>query len=170
MTVSTSDCVAVLPCTLRTETEKEKSPLASGKPLKKVRDRDDKLADAKGKPEIFAAYKKQLEKKSRGFEAPVAIVDCVQAAVEKPFDDGLAYERERFQGLMRGTQAGAQRYYFFAEREAQKIPDVPKETRARDIKQVGILGAGTRTAVQKEQVRLGLPADGWPTKELLDAL
>ncbi len=34
----------------------------------------------------------------------------------------------------------------------------------------GILGAGTRTAVQKEQVRLGLPADGWPTRALLDAL
>ncbi|MFO1203726.1 MAG: lytic murein transglycosylase [Tabrizicola sp.] len=34
----------------------------------------------------------------------------------------------------------------------------------------GILGAGTRTAVQKEQVRLGLPADGWPTRTLLDAL
>jgi lytic murein transglycosylase len=34
----------------------------------------------------------------------------------------------------------------------------------------GILGAGTRAAVQKEQVRLGLPADGWPTKELLAAL
>ena len=34
----------------------------------------------------------------------------------------------------------------------------------------GILGAGTRTAVQKEQFRLGLPADGWPTRALLDAL
>lgn len=34
----------------------------------------------------------------------------------------------------------------------------------------GILGAGTRTAVQKEQLRLGLPADGWPTSALLDAL
>jgi lytic murein transglycosylase len=34
----------------------------------------------------------------------------------------------------------------------------------------GILGAGTRTAVQKEQARLGLPADGWPTRDLLDAL
>ncbi len=32
------------------------------------------------------------------------------------------------------------------------------------------LGAGTRTAIQKEQLRLGLPADGWPTRELLDAL
>jgi lytic murein transglycosylase len=34
----------------------------------------------------------------------------------------------------------------------------------------GILGAGTRAAVQQEQVRLGLPADGWPTPALLDAL
>src|SRR5690606_38349215 len=34
----------------------------------------------------------------------------------------------------------------------------------------GILGAKTRTAVQREQVRLGLPADAWPTKGLLDRL
>lgn len=34
----------------------------------------------------------------------------------------------------------------------------------------GILGAGTRAAVQKEQVRLGQPADGWPTRALLDVL
>ena len=34
----------------------------------------------------------------------------------------------------------------------------------------GILGAGTRRAVQREQQRLGLPADGWPTQDLLDAL
>ena len=34
----------------------------------------------------------------------------------------------------------------------------------------GILGARTRTAVQAEQVRLGLPADAWPTAALLDAL
>lgn len=34
----------------------------------------------------------------------------------------------------------------------------------------GILGASTRIAVQKEQARLGLPADAWPTVELLDLL
>ena len=34
----------------------------------------------------------------------------------------------------------------------------------------GILGAMTRNAVQKEQKRLGLPADAWPTKQLLDRL
>ncbi len=34
----------------------------------------------------------------------------------------------------------------------------------------GILGAKTRDAVQAEQTRLGLPADAWPTVELLNRL
>jgi lytic murein transglycosylase len=34
----------------------------------------------------------------------------------------------------------------------------------------GILGARTRAAVQKEQIRLGLPADAWPTAALLSKL
>lgn len=34
----------------------------------------------------------------------------------------------------------------------------------------GILGAGTRDAVRDAQLRLGMPADGWPTRELLNAL
>jgi lytic murein transglycosylase len=34
----------------------------------------------------------------------------------------------------------------------------------------GILGAMTRRAVQLEQERLGLPADAWPTRDLLNAL
>jgi len=34
----------------------------------------------------------------------------------------------------------------------------------------GILGAQTRAAVRAEQRRLGLPADAWPTRELLERL
>ncbi len=43
--------------------------------------------------------------------------------------------------------------------------------RGHDVGKIdGILGAATRTAIQKEQIRLGLPADAWPTIELLEAL
>jgi lytic murein transglycosylase len=43
--------------------------------------------------------------------------------------------------------------------------------RGHDVGKIdGILGAATRAAVQKEQVRLGQPADAWPTRALLDAL
>jgi peptidoglycan hydrolase-like protein with peptidoglycan-binding domain len=43
--------------------------------------------------------------------------------------------------------------------------------RGHDVGKIdGILGAGTRAAVRAEQVRLGLPADAWPTRELLNRL
>ncbi|HEY9019506.1 MAG TPA: lytic murein transglycosylase [Paracoccaceae bacterium] len=43
--------------------------------------------------------------------------------------------------------------------------------RGHDVGAVdGILGAGTRAAVRAEQMRLGLPADGWPTAALMSRL
>lgn len=45
------------------------------------------------------------------------------------------------------------------------------KARGYDVGEIdGILGSGTRVAIQKEQQRLGLPADGWATQELLDKL
>ena len=45
------------------------------------------------------------------------------------------------------------------------------EARGHDVGAIdGILGAGTRAAVQDVQAQLGLPADGWPTPELLRRL
>ena len=45
--------------------------------------------------------------------------------------------------LMSGKQARAQQYFFFAERKASKIDGIPDDTRPRDIKRVGVIGAGT---------------------------
>lgn len=43
--------------------------------------------------------------------------------------------------------------------------------RGHDVGKIdGILGAGTRAAVRAEQKRLGLPADAWPTVDLLNRL
>jgi len=76
--------------------------------------------------------------------APENNIKAVEAAVNSAtFDDGLKAERKLFGELMMGAQSAAQRYYFFAERQAQKIPDVPDDTPARAIKKVGVLGAGT---------------------------
>ena len=45
------------------------------------------------------------------------------------------------------------------------------QARGYDVGKVdGILGARTRVAVQTEQVRLGLPADAWPTADFLARL
>ncbi|HEX6080064.1 MAG TPA: 3-hydroxyacyl-CoA dehydrogenase NAD-binding domain-containing protein [Methylomirabilota bacterium] len=113
------------------------------RPLKKIRDLDDKIAPARGKPEIFADFRKSVARQTRGFRAPENCIKAVEAAVNLPFDQGLKRERELFQELLVSPESKAQRYFFFAEREAAKIPDVPADTRSRDIKKAAVLGAGT---------------------------
>ncbi len=120
-----------------------KKVLAENRPLRKVRDNDDKIAAARGKPEIFASVRKANAKKFRGLPAPEACIQCVEAAVNASFDEGLATERRLFQQLVTGTEAIAQRYAFFAQREAAKIPGLPADTPIVDVKKVGIIGAGT---------------------------
>jgi len=117
--------------------------LAENKPLKKVRENNAKLEAAKGHPEIFANFRKANARKFRGFKAPEANIQCIEAAVNQSFEDGLKTERRLFMELMTGAQSAAQRYYFFAERLANKIPDVPDDTKLIPIKKVGIIGAGT---------------------------
>ncbi len=114
-----------------------------GWPLVKIRDFDEKLQAAKDDPEIFTRFRAKTARKTRGFLAPEYNIQCIEAAVNMPFDEGIKFERERFTELMNGTQSAAQRYYFFAERQAAKIPDVPKDTPQIEINTAGIIGAGT---------------------------
>ncbi|RAK57568.1 3-hydroxyacyl-CoA dehydrogenase NAD-binding domain-containing protein [Phenylobacterium deserti] len=117
--------------------------VAEGRPLKKVRENDEKLAPARGHPEAFEAFRKANARKFRGFLAPEYCIRAVEAAVNQPFEQGIQTERQLFMELMMSPQSAAQRYYFFAERAAAKIPDVPEDTATRPIKKVGVLGAGT---------------------------
>jgi 3-hydroxyacyl-CoA dehydrogenase len=118
--------------------------VAENRPLVKVRENNAKLEAARGRPEIFADFRKANARKFRGFLAPEYNIRCVEAAVNSAsFDEGLALEHKLFLELMMGPQSAAQRYYFFAERQANKIPDVPDDTPTRPIAKVGILGAGT---------------------------
>jgi 3-hydroxyacyl-CoA dehydrogenase len=113
------------------------------RPLKKIRDLDDKLAAVRGKPEVFANFRKSVARQIRGFRAPENIIKAVEAAVSLPFAEGLKRERELFAELLTSPESKAQRYFFFAEREAAKIPDVPADTPAKDVKKAAVIGAGT---------------------------
>src|SRR5688572_12588225 len=113
------------------------------RPLKKIRDLDDKLAAVRGKPEVFANFRKSVARQTRGFRAPENIIKAVEAAVSLPFAEGLTRERELFAELMASPESRAQRYFFFAEREAAKIPDVPADTPAKDVRKAAVIGAGT---------------------------
>ncbi len=113
------------------------------RPLVKVRDAEDKIAADKGNNALFADFRKSIARKTRGFLAPEYNIQCIEAAVNKPFEEGLKIEQELFMKLMTGTQSAAQRYMFFAQRQVTKIPDIEPDTEVKDINSVGVIGAGT---------------------------
>ena len=94
-------------------------------------------------PDLFARFRASQARKIRGFDAPNAAIEAVKAAGELSYADGVKKERELFGKLMGGTQSAAMRHYFFAERAANKIDDVPKDTPLIPIRKVGVIGAGT---------------------------
>jgi len=120
-----------------------KKIVAEGRPLKRVRDLEDKVLADRANPGLFAEFRKANARKFRGFMAPESNIKCIEAAVNLPFDEGMAVERKLFMELMTGSQSAAQRYVFFAERQAAKIPDVGDDVAILPIKTVGVIGAGT---------------------------
>ncbi|MBA6293644.1 enoyl-CoA hydratase/isomerase family protein [Colwellia sp. MB3u-70] len=115
--------------------------IAQGGVLKRVRDIAVDKTDASA--DFFAEYRGHLSKRFRQQEAPQRIVECIEAALSQPFDEGLKVERRLFVECMQSTQSAALRHLFFAERMSSKIKGLPKDTQLKDIKRVGIIGGGT---------------------------
>ena len=112
-----------------------------GKALPRIRDARARL-DEDPAP-FFARVRGQVAKESKGYPAPLLIVDCAEAAATRPFDEGRRLERANFDKLVSGPESKALRHMFFAERQTSKIPDVPEDTPVREIKSAAIVGAGT---------------------------
>ncbi|GHF31112.1 3-hydroxyacyl-CoA dehydrogenase [Kordiimonas sediminis] len=104
---------------------------------------DIELDGAKYDEAFFANFRKSIARKTRGFFAPEQCIRCVEAAVSLPLVEGLKKERQYFTECMQNPEAAAMRHLFFAERQVARVPGITKETKRRDIKKVGIIGAGT---------------------------
>ena len=105
--------------------------IADKRPLPRVRDKTDKLAEAKADPGMFDAMRKSIARKARNQKAPYNCIAAVEAAATLPFDEGLETERELFAELENSDEAKALRYAFFAEREVAKIPGAARATASR---------------------------------------
>ena len=92
---------------------------------------------------VLEQYRAGVEKKMKGFFAPMQCVEAVKAAYSLAFDDGLKREQELFMKCMDTPQARAQQHFFFAERAASHVSDYDKSTNTRDIQSVAVIGAGT---------------------------
>ena len=113
--------------------------IAAGPPHPLARDRTPALADAG----IFEATRARLAQRARGRRAPLACLECVEAALTLPFDEGLAKERALFEECVKSPESAALRHVFFAERAARKVPGIAKDTSARTIESAALVGAGT---------------------------
>ena len=132
--------------------------VARGAALPRIRDRDDRLQEAREDPAVFEQFRRSIARKSRGFIAPEYNIRCIEAAVSQPFDEGMKTEARLFTELMRSPQAAAQQYFFFAERQAARIPDIPRDTPELPIARVGVIGAGTMGGgIAMNMVNVGIP-------------
>ena len=112
----------------------------AGLPLKRARDLDIHFPNAEA---FFDFARGAVAPLAKNYPAPGRCIDAVEAAVSKPFDEGMKAERAAFTELLSSTESKALRHVFFAIRAASKIPDVPPGTPPRPVGSVAVIGAGT---------------------------
>ncbi|HUD93909.1 3-hydroxyacyl-CoA dehydrogenase NAD-binding domain-containing protein [Sphingobium sp.] len=116
------------------------SKAAEGGPWPIAIERSDKVGNVD--PKIFEDVRARNAAKWKGMVAQHEIVKCVEAATRLEPREGLAFEREAFQVCLKSPAREALIHLFFAERAAAKV-DGTEGVKPREIRSVGIIGAGT---------------------------
>jgi len=119
--------------------------LATHAPVRRTRDGQALVANREATQAAIVAARADTAKKSRGLFSPMKIIDCVEAALNDSFDDGLRFERKQFLECLDSPQRAGLIHAFFAEREVQKAPETKSAT-PRPINTVGVIGGGTMGA------------------------
>jgi len=119
-----------------------RSRAAAGE-TRKSRELGANIADRALAAATFDAARLALRKSARGAHAPFAAVDAIEAGVLRGFDAGSAAEIEIFADCVLSEESRNLIRLFFAEREAAKIPGLPKDTPVGDIRSAAVVGAGT---------------------------
>lgn len=112
------------------------------RPRVDIRETDDKISADRNNPEVFDKARKFAKRKLAGQFAPEKLIEAVEAAVAGDYEAGLAAERACTDECLAGSQRAAMIHLFFAEREAAKIPGLPKDTAVADIKTIAVVGLG----------------------------
>lgn len=125
------------------------------KPLPKVRD----LTIDYPLHEGFLQFSRNIVKDiAAPYPAALKVIQALSDAMRLPFEEGLAQERKHFLELMNTAESRAMRYAFFAQRNTHKVPDLAQDTPKRDIRKVGIIGAGTMgSAITMNFINVGIP-------------
>ncbi|MFS4552909.1 3-hydroxyacyl-CoA dehydrogenase NAD-binding domain-containing protein [Comamonas resistens] len=119
--------------------------LAQGAPLRPVSATPGRLADKAAAQAELDVLRADTAKKSRGLFSPLKIIDCVQAALDLSFAEGLKFERAQFLACIDSPQRAGLIHAFFAERETAKIPEA-RAAQPRAFSKIAIIGGGTMGA------------------------
>ena len=114
--------------------------IAEKKPLKRIRDIRIDYPSHEG---FLQFCRNTVKSVAAPYPAAEKVINAISAAITLPFDQGVLKEREYFLELMNTSVSRAMRYAFFAQRSTSKVADLPKEVVLKEIKKVGIIGAGT---------------------------
>ncbi|QYY29016.1 enoyl-CoA hydratase/isomerase family protein [Cupriavidus pinatubonensis] len=129
--------------------------LEQGAPLRRTRDLA--IADKAAALAELDTLQAETAKKTRGLFSPQKIVECVRAAVELPFDEGLAKERALFVECLNSPQRAGLVHAFFAERETAKVPEA-QGAAPRALNRIAVIGGGTMGAgITVAALDTGLP-------------
>ena len=140
--------------------------LSEKRALRKVRDLDEKLAEARRDPGLFDRFRAANAAKFRGYLAPEYNIRAVEGALSLPFDQAMDNERALFNHLMADSQSACLRHVFFAERQAAKVDGLPADTPTLPIAKVGVIGAGTMGGgIAMNFLNAGLPVTIVETKQ-----
>src|SRR5665213_1684925 len=83
----------------------------------------------------------------------------------------VAYYANRLTGAPVVNHDGAQRAEVLSAQQVMELQRLLIKAEYQDVGEVdGKVGSGTRNAVKKAQLKVGLPADSWPTAELIARL
>jgi 3-hydroxyacyl-CoA dehydrogenase len=115
----------------------------AGKPAPRTRERNEKLGNPAENALIFSIAREAGAKKQRGLLAPARAIDAVEAATKMAFEEGCKEEQKLFIECLFSEQSKSLIHVFFSEREAAKIPDIPKQTNIIPIHSAAVVGAGT---------------------------
>jgi len=115
----------------------------SARDLPRARNREESIAAARANPKLFTQAHENARRRYRGYGGRQRAIDAIENALSLPFEEGMKAEAAIFEECVRTAEHRALSHLFFADREARRVPDLPKGTEPRKIKQVAVLGGGT---------------------------
>ena len=116
-----------------------------------------RLADKTAAQAELDALKAETAKSARGLFSPLKIIDCVQAALDLPFEQGMQFERAQFMACLDSPQRAGLIHAFFAEREVVKVPEA-QAAAPRPFTSIAVIGGGTMGAgITVSALDAGLP-------------